>query len=124
MLENRFLLRIKGKVYGCCIRSVILYGSEARCLKENGKGILKRTERTVVRAMRGQKVVDRKTTKEQMDMLGLKEAIDQVTTTNGVRWYGRVLRRDNDSVLRVALDLEASDKRKRGRLKKTWKKQV
>ena len=38
--------------------------------------------------------------------------------------YGHVLRRDDDSVLRVALDLEVSGKRKRGRPKKTWKKQV
>ena len=35
-----------------------------------------------------------------------------------------MLRRDDDSVLRVALNLEVNDKRKRGRLKKTWKKQV
>ena len=35
-----------------------------------------------------------------------------------------MLRRDDDSVLRVALDLEVSGKRKPGRLKKTWKKQV
>ena len=32
--------------------------------------------------------------------------------------------RDNDSVLKVALDLEVSGKRKRERPKKTWKKQV
>ena len=36
----------------------------------------------------------------------------------------RVLRRDDDRVLRVTLDLEVSGKRKRGRPKKTWKKQV
>ena len=35
-----------------------------------------------------------------------------------------MLRRDDDSVLRVALDLVVSGKRKRGRPKKTWKKQV
>ena len=35
-----------------------------------------------------------------------------------------MLRRDDHSVLRVALKLEVSDKRKRGRPKKTWKKQV
>ena len=33
-----------------------------------------------------------------------------------------MLRRDDDSVLRVALDLEVSGKRKRGRPKKTWKR--
>ena len=34
------------------------------------------------------------------------------------------MRRDDDSVLRVALNLEVSGKRKRGRSKRTWKKQV
>ena len=77
-----------------------------------------------MRAMCGQKIVDRKTIEEQMDMLGLKETIDRLVTANGVRWYGHVLRRDDNSVLRVALNLEVTGKRKRGRPKKTWKKQV
>ena len=114
LLGNRFLLRMKGKVYRCCVRSAILYGRETWCLKENEKAILRRTKRAMVRAMCGQKVVDRKTTGEQMDMLGLKENIDQLATANGVGWYEHVLRRDDDSVLRVALDLEVSGKRKRG----------
>ena len=78
----------------------------------------------MVRTMCRQKVVDRKTTEEQMDMLGLKKTIDRLATANGVRWYGHVLRRDDDSALRVALNLEVSGKRKRGQPKKTWKKQV
>ena len=65
---------MKGKVYRCRVRSAILYGSETWCLKENEKAILRRTER----AMCGQKVVDRKTTEEQMDMLGLMETIDRL----------------------------------------------
>ena len=65
-----------------------------------------------MRAMCGQKVVDRKSTEEQMDMLGLKENMDQLATANGVKWYRRVLRRDDDSILRIALDLEMSGKRK------------
>ena len=44
--------------------------SEVWCLKENEDAILRRIERVRVRAMCGQKVVDRKT-EEQMDMLGL-----------------------------------------------------
>ena len=58
--------------------------------------------------MCGQKVVDKKTTEEQMDMLGLKKTIDRLATANGVRWYGHVLRRDDDGVLRVALNLIVS----------------
>ena len=89
------------------------------CLKENEKAILRRTERATVRAMCDQKVVDRKSTEEQMDMLKLRETIDRLATANGVRWYGHVLKRDDNSVLRVALDLEV-----KGRPKKTWTKQV
>ena len=36
----------------------------------------------MVRAMRAQKVVDRKTTEEQMDMLRSKETIDRLATAN------------------------------------------
>ena len=35
-----------------------------------------------------------------------------------------MLSRDDDSVLRVALDFEVSGKRKQGQPKKTWKKQA
>ena len=69
-------------------------------------------------AVYGQKVVDRKTTEEQMDMLGLNEAIDRLATADGVRWYRYMLRKDDNIVLRV--DREVSDKGKRGRMKKTW----
>ena len=73
----------------------------------------------MVRAMCGQKVVDRTTTEEQMDMLKLKETIERLAIANGVRWYRHVLRRDDDSVLRVALNLEVNGNRKQGRPKKT-----
>ena len=41
----------------------------------------------MVKAMCGQKVVDRKTTKEQMYMLRLKKTIERLVTVNGIRWY-------------------------------------
>ena len=51
--------------------------SEVWCLKENEKAILERMEKVMVRDMCGQKVVDKKATEEQMDMLGLKKTIDR-----------------------------------------------
>ena len=121
---NRYPLRIQGSVYHGCIGSEILHGSEAWRLKENKKAILRKMEKAMVRAMCGQKVVYRKTIEEHMNMLGLKETIDWLATANRVRWYGHVLRRNDDIVLRIALDLEVSGKRKQGCLNKTWKKQV
>ena len=43
---------------------------------------------------------------------------------NGVRWFVHVLRRDDEHVLRKALEFEVKGKRKRGRPKKTWKTEV
>ena len=125
MLGNRFPLKMKGKVYRCCdkINNTVLYESEAWCLKKMKKQF-KGEHRGILRAMCGQKVVGRKRTEEQMDRLGLKETIDQFATANGVRWYGHVPRRDDDSVLRVALDLEVNGNRKRERPKTALKKQV
>ena len=44
--------------------------SEVWCLKENDNAILWRTERVIVRAICGHKIIDKKT-EEQMNMLGL-----------------------------------------------------
>ena len=43
---------------------------------------------------------------------------------NSVCWYGGVLRREDGHVLRRALDFDVESQRKKGRLKRTWKKQV
>ena len=85
---------------------------------------LRRTERAMVRAMCGAKLMAKKRTEDLMEMLGLKETVVQMAKANGVRWYGHVLRRDDGHVLRKALEFEVKGKRKRGRPNKTWKTQV
>ena len=57
-------------------------------------------------------------------MLGLKETLDKMTKANGVRWYGHVVRRDDNNVLKKALMLEVNGQRKRRRPKQTWRRQV
>ena len=121
---KRFSLKMKGLVYRSCVRSAMLYGSETWCLSENEMGILRRAERAMVRVMCGVKLMDRKKTEDLMQMLGLEETIDQLAKANSVRWYGHVLRMDDDHVLRRALDFEVGGSRRRGRPKKTWRKQV
>ena len=86
--------------------------------------ILRRTERAMVRSMCEVKLVDRKNTEDLMTMLGLKETLDKMVQANGVRWYGHVVRRDEESILKKAMMLQVNGQRKRGRPKQTWKKQV
>ena len=100
--SKRFLLKVKGMVYRSCVRVAMLYGSETWCLRENEIAILRRTERAMVRAMCGAKLMEKKRTEDLM------------AKGNGVRWCGHVLRRDDGHVLRKALELEVKGKRKRG----------
>ena len=52
-----------------------------RCLRENEVAILRRAERFMVRAICSVKLMDKRSTMELMDILGLKEAAG----ANGVR---------------------------------------
>ena len=104
--------------------SAMLYASEKWSLRENEMAILSRTERAMVRAMCGAKLMERKRTEDLIEMLDLKETVVLMAKANGVRWYGHVLRKDDGLVLRKALVFEVKGKRKRGQPKRTWKTQV
>ena len=45
---KRFSLKMKQKVYKSCVRSAMMYGSDARCLREKETAILRRTERAMI----------------------------------------------------------------------------
>ena len=89
----------------------MLFGSETWCLRENEMAILRRTERAMVRAMCGAKLMERRRTEDLMEMLGLKETVVQMAKANGVRWYGHVLRSYDGHVLKKALESEVKGKR-------------
>ena len=101
---RRFRLRPKGVVDRSYVRPAILHGSEAWFLNESDFGILYKTKTSMVRAMYGVQIKDRKRSTYLTIMLGLCESMNELTMTNSVRWHGHVLRRDNGHVLRGALD--------------------
>ena len=68
--------------------------------------------------------MDKKNTEKLMVMLGLKETTDKLAKASSVCWYGHVLRREEDDVLRKELCFKVKGTRRRGRPRKTWKNQV
>ena len=80
-------------IYRSCVRLAMLYGSETCSLRENEVAILRRTERAMVRPRCGVKLMEKKRAEDLMEMLVLKETVDQMAKANGVRWYRHVLRR-------------------------------
>ena len=108
-----FSLKVKGMVYQSCVRLAMLYGSQTWCLRVNEMASLslRRTERVMVSAMCGAKLMEKRTD-DLMEMLGLKETVVQMPKANRVRWYGHVLRRNDGHVLRKALEFAVKGKRK------------
>ena len=102
----------------------MLYGSETWCLRESEIAILRRTERAMVRSVCGKKLVDRTNTEELMEMLGLEKTLDRMAKAKGVRWYGHVIRREDDNILKKAMMMEVNGQRKRGWPKMTRKRQM
>ena len=48
----------------------------------------------------------------------------KMAQANEVRWYGHVVRRDEECILKKAMMLQVNGQRKRERPKQTWKIQV
>ena len=124
LFGKRFSLRMKGKLYKSYVRPPRLYGSKTWCLIENEVAILRRAERSIMRATCNVKLVNKRNTEEIMDMLGLEEVADKLARTNGMRWYGHVLRQPEKDVLMKAMVHEVDGKHKQGRPKIKWRKQV
>ena len=87
---------------------------------QNKIGTLKKTERAMVKSVCGVKLMDKKSTKDQMQMLDMNETIDQLAKVSCVRWNGHALRKGKNNCLRRTLDLKVKGIWKRGRPKKTW----
>ena len=91
------------------------------CLRDNEMEILQMTESSMVSAMCGGQLRDKKASTGLMLMFGFKETIDQFAMANSVHWYGHVLRsvdghvwrREDGHVLRRALDFEFEGEEKK-----------
>ena len=70
---RKFSLKMKGRIYQSCVRSAMLYGSETWCLRENEMAILRRTEKAMMRATCGVKMIKKRRNQELMSLLGLKD---------------------------------------------------
>ena len=66
-----------------------------------------------MRNMCGVILMDKKSTKDLMQMMDMDETKDQLAKTNSVRWNGHVPRKDRNNFLGRALDFEVKGTMKR-----------
>ena len=83
-----------------------------------------KTEKVMMIAMYGVKIIGKRNSQELMSLLGLKNTLDGLARASGMQRYVHVLRRDNGDVLRRALDFEVAARRGHRRPNMTWKRPV
>jgi len=112
-------LKLKGKIYKACVRSVMIYGSETWPMKVEDMQRLERAERMMVRWMCGVTLKDRISSEELLSRVGV-EPVDDVVRRGRLRWFGHVERKSEDDWVKRCLELEIAGKAGRGRSRKTW----
>ena len=81
----------------------------------------------MVRWMCGVKLQDRVPSKELRGRLGLHDIISvliSVLQQNRLRWYGHVLRKEDNDWVKKCMEYKVEGARPRGRPKKTWREIV
>ena len=105
------------------MRSSMLHGSESWPVRKENVVALQRAEMRKVRWTCVVKLKDRLPSKELREKLSIDD-IALVLQQNRLRWYGHVLRKDDDDWVKKCMEYEVEGLRPRGRPKRTWREVV
>ena len=113
--------RVKGKVYSLVVRPAMVYGLETTAITKKQVEEMEVTEMKMLRFAMGVMKKDkirnehiRSTIKVYVEWLGMK------MREGRLRWYGDVMRRDQEYVGRKMMEMELPEKRRRGRPKRRF----
>ena len=124
LLTNKDVsLIMRGRLYSSCVRSSMFRGSETWPVRKENVVALQRAEMRMVRWMCGIKLKDRLPSEELRERLDVDD-IALILQQNRLRWYGHVLRKDDDDWVKKCMEYEVESSRPRGRPKRTWKEVV
>ena len=113
---SELLLIISILIHKTILRHILIFGSECGTLAKRLEQQIRTADMNVIRMIQGVTRWDRKRNEDlykQSSML----PIVQVINKNKLRWFGQVIRREEDSTLRVVMKLKVKRKRPRGRLR-------
>ena len=97
----------------------MIYCSETWPLKSESVQRLERTEKRMVRWMCGTSLHEKRRSEGLLQLMGLKKIMDEIRQGR-LRWYGHVVRREEDRWLTEGWRFEVEGPRPRGRPRKTW----
>ena len=101
----------------------MLHRSETWPVRKENEEALQHAEMRMVRGMCNVKVKDRVPSKELRERLGIDDII-LILQQNRLRWYGHVLRKEDNDWVKKCMEYEVEGSRPRGRPKRTWREVV
>lgn len=123
LCDRKMPVKLKGKLYKTVVRPALLYGVETLPLKTQHTRKLHVTEMKMLRWACGVTRLDKirnERIRGTVKVAELQKKIQEVR----LRWYGHVMRRDDEYIGKRVMKLEVEGKRGRGRPKKRWKELV
>ena len=116
--DKRLPARVKGKVYSSVVRPAMVYGLETVAVTKKQVEEMEVAEIKMLRFAMG---VTRKDKVRNEHMSTVKvERLRMKMREGRLRWYGHVMRRDQEYVGRNMMEMELPGKRRRGRPKRRF----
>ena len=117
--DRRLPARVKGKVYSSVVKPAMMYGLETVAVTKKQVEEMEFAEMKMLRFAMG---VTRKNKirNEHIRSTVKVEQLEMKMREGRLRWYGHVMRRDQEYVGRKMMEMELPRKRKRGRPKRRF----
>lgn len=118
--DKKIPVCLKCKIYTTVIRPVLLYGAETWALRRKEENQLERTEMRMLRWIQGISLKDRIRNEDIRKSAGVTSIILKAKQEK-LRWFGHVLRREEDNPVKKAWREPIKGKRSRGRQRIRWR---
>lgn len=119
LCDTKMPIRTKGKVYKTAVRPALLYGSEVWAAKKTHEQKLSTTEMRMLRWAGGVTLKDRIRNEHIRGSFKVAPISNKISESR-LRWYGHVMRRPDNYVVKKCLSMPTKKKRGRGRPRMTW----
>ena len=117
--DRRLPARVKGKVYSSVVRPTMVYGLETVVVTKKQVEEMEVAEMKMLRFAMGVTRKD-KIRNEYIRSTVKIERLEMKMREGRLRWYGHVIRRDQEYVARRVIEMELPEKRKRGGAKRRF----
>ena len=119
LCDKKVPLKLKGKFHRTVVRPAMLYGTETASMKKTDERKMDVAEMRMLRWMSGVTREDRIRNEYIRGSTKVLE-ISRKAQEGRLRWYGHILRREEEHVGRRTMEMEVRGRRRRGRPKKRW----